>query len=226
MHPNPQGPNVLANEALGVILLSGLGLQVPPYRALTINLKTVPLFPELTMETAEEVRFPACGVHFGSEFLGNSEVDLYDFIPDSHQREVRNAEQFAAIDLFDLWAIHKDRRQCVYQRTKGKGAYEAFFIDNGHLFGGPSWSEVDHRHRRDWSLNGQAPELEGESTERWLTLFESRIPTLLREAVALVPQEWCKDDIKDVCTRLILRLGTLRAMVDQGLEAMSTSTPR
>jgi hypothetical protein len=50
-----------------------------------------------------------------------------------------------------------------------------------------------------------------------MALFESRIPTLLREAVALVPQEWCKDDIKDVCTRLILRLGTLRAMVDHAL---------
>ena len=29
MHPNPQGPNVLANEAIGSILLRGLGFLRP-----------------------------------------------------------------------------------------------------------------------------------------------------------------------------------------------------
>ena len=81
MHPNPQGPNVLANKALGAILLSGLGLTVPLWRPLTINLQTLPLFPELAMEARDKITFPACGVHFGSEFLGGSEVNLFDFIP-------------------------------------------------------------------------------------------------------------------------------------------------
>jgi len=29
MHPNPQGPNVLANEALGAMIMGGLGLLAP-----------------------------------------------------------------------------------------------------------------------------------------------------------------------------------------------------
>ena len=47
MHPNPQGPNVLANEALGSILLGGLGFFAPRWRRGTINLKTIRLFPDL-----------------------------------------------------------------------------------------------------------------------------------------------------------------------------------
>ena len=51
MNPNPQGPNVLANEALGSILIRGLGLRAPPWKAVTIDLKTVRFFPELAMQT-------------------------------------------------------------------------------------------------------------------------------------------------------------------------------
>jgi hypothetical protein len=41
MHPNPQGPNVLANEALGSILMHDLGFLVPRCRPVTINLKAL-----------------------------------------------------------------------------------------------------------------------------------------------------------------------------------------
>jgi hypothetical protein len=212
MHPNPQGPNVLANEALGAILLSGLGFNVPCWRPLTINLGTLPLFPELTMETLDKVTFPTCGVHFGSEFLGNSEVNLYDFIPDSYHHKVTNAEQFAAIHLFDLWANHQDQRQCVYRRTKETGVYEAFFLDNGHLFGGPTWSMDARHHRSEWLFLPPQAKGGGESTERYLALFEHAIPTLLHEAIAMVPPEWYKDDIHGLCTRLLRRLRTLRTL--------------
>jgi hypothetical protein len=81
MHLNPQGPNVLANEALGSILLSGLGFLAPRWRPVTIDLRTVQFFPGLAMETDEnETTFPACGTHFGSEYLGGSEYDLYEFM--------------------------------------------------------------------------------------------------------------------------------------------------
>ena len=52
MTPNPQGPNVLANEVLGSILMRGLGLPAPPWKPVAINLKTLRLFPELAMQTA------------------------------------------------------------------------------------------------------------------------------------------------------------------------------
>jgi hypothetical protein len=212
MFPNPQGPDVLANEALGAILLSGLGFLVPRWRLVTIKLKTLGVFPELTMETTRGTVFPAFGVHFGSEFLGGSGVDLYDLLPESWQHRVINAEQFAAIHLFDLWANHQDRRQCVYRRAKKTGAYEAFFIDNGHLFGGPDWSKVSRHPPR--ALGYVQPSVfRDPGVDQYTTLYSSCIPALLHEAVAQIPREWYQNDIVALHARLRQRLEDLRAAV-------------
>src|SRR5271170_8216375 len=140
MNGNPQGPNVLANEALGSILLRGLGFRAPPWRPVTIDLKSVRFFPELAMQTStHETSFPACGIHFGSEYLGGPQYDLYNFMPLSYTHRLRSTAQFLPIYLFDIWASHQDERQCIYQRARGTSLYDSFFIDNGHLFGGPTW---------------------------------------------------------------------------------------
>jgi hypothetical protein len=209
MHPNPQGNNVLANEALGAILLRGLGFLVPAWRPITINLKTLPSFPELIMETADGTNLPACGVHFGSEYLGGPQYDLFDFIPESYR--TRNGEQVAAINLFDLWANHHDYRQCVYRRTKREVDFEAMFIDNGHLFGGPDWSVEAGVSLKLWSRYFHNPLVsECMVMERWLAVFEARIPRLLHEAMAVVPREWYKGDGYTLCVRLLQRLECLR----------------
>jgi hypothetical protein len=216
MHPSPQGPNVLANEALGAILLQGLGFLVPPWRPITINLNTLSAFPELTMETSHGSQLPACGVHFGSEYLGGPQYDLFDFIPESYR--IRNGGQVAGIHLFDLWADHHDCRQCVYRRQKQKGDYEAVFIDNGHLFGGPDWSGEPTVSLKLWSRYFRKPLLsERVVVERWLKIFEARIPELLQGAVALVPPEWCVNDIYALCAWLLQRLELLRSTVNCGV---------
>jgi hypothetical protein len=211
MHPNPHGPNVLANEALGSMLLSGLGFRVPTWRPITINLKTLPSFPELSMETADGFRLPACGVHFGSEYLGGPQYDLFDLIPETYR--IRNGEQVAAVHLFDLWANHHDHRQCVYRRPKQTGDYEAVFIDNGHLFGGPDWSGDTAVSLRLWSRYFHKRGMpESLAVERWLTVFEGSIPRLLHEAKARIPPEWYSGDINSLCARLLQRLESLRAI--------------
>jgi hypothetical protein len=211
MHPNPQGNNVLANEALGAILLSALGFLVPPWRPITINLKTLPFFPELKMETADGTKLPACGTHFGSEYLGGPQYPLFDLIPESYQ--IRNDEQVAAMHLFDLWANHHDHRQCVYRQIKKNEPYEAVFIDNRHLFGGPSWSHDCERSVRLWShFIQQRGGTDSSIMEWYLTLFKTRIPQLLLDAVAVVPPEWYKGDIYALCARLLQRLECLRGI--------------
>jgi hypothetical protein len=214
MHPNPQGPNVLANEALGSILLSGLGFRIPRWRPITIDLKTLPFFPELTMETTDGTTLPACGTHFGSEYLGGPQYDLFDVIPESYR--IRNDEQVAAINLFDLWANHHDHRQCVYRRgIETTKLFEAVFIDNGHLFGGPSWSHDCERSVRLWSHFIQKRRgTDSSIMQSYLTLFETRIPQLLHDAVAVIPSEWYHGDIWALCTRLLERLAGLRCIVD------------
>jgi hypothetical protein len=212
-HPNPQGPNVLANEALGSILLSGLGFTVPAWRPITISLQALHCFPELTMETANGFILPACGVHFGSEYVGGPQYDLFDLIPESYR--IRNSEQVAAISLFDLWANHHDNRQCVYRRPKKTGDYEALFIDNGHLFGGPEWSDDTGLSLKLWTRYLRTLPVPAKlAMQRWMTMFETTIPGLLHEATAVIPREWYKGDIGSLCARLIERLKCLRAIAD------------
>jgi hypothetical protein len=215
MHPNPQGPNVLANEALGSILLRGLGLLSPPWRPVTIDLKTVRFFPDLAMKTSDqETTFPACGIHFGSEYLGGPQNDHYNFMPESCMHKLRSNAQFLAIYLFDVWASHQDERQCVFQRMRQTSIYDTFFIDNGHLFGGPKWSEVAGLSRGVCSGNVQPPLIEDPRIEPWLKVFEDRLPKLLHYAIALVPEDWYKDDIRALYARLLWRLENIRALVN------------
>src|SRR5437016_2926458 len=100
MHPNPQGNNVLANEALGAILLSTLGFRVPPWRPLRINLTTLPLFPELTMEAADGTKLPVCDLHFGSEYLGGAKYDLVDFLPERYRIQIVDRSQRSICSIF------------------------------------------------------------------------------------------------------------------------------
>jgi hypothetical protein len=218
MNPNPQGPNVLANEALGSMLIRGLGLLAPPWRPITIDLKAVRLFPELIMQTsAREATFPTCGVHFGSEYLGGPQYDLYDFMPTSYMYKLKSTEQFLAIYLFDIWACHQDERQCVYQRTRGTSFYDTFFIDNGHLFGGPRWSEVAGHSRSGCWFNVEMPAIGDPRIEQCLRVFEDRIPKLLHHAIAVVPEDWYKDDIYALYARLLWRLERIRSLVTREL---------
>jgi hypothetical protein len=214
MHPNPQGPNVLANEALGSILLRGLGFCAPRWRQVTINLKTLRLLPDLSMSTADGgTTFPACGVHFGSEYLGGPRYSLFDFMPRSRLHSLRNASQLLPMYLFDVWASHQDKRQCVYKKLHDANLYDTFFIDNGHLFGGPTWQEVAGRARTIHSDIIEPIDVGDPRVEHCLRLFQEYIPQLLHRAVALVPPEWYKDDIYALYARLMWRLDFLPLLV-------------
>ena len=226
MHPNPQGPNVLANEALGSMLLKGLGFPVPRWRPITIDLQTLCVFPELTMEAKGTRLPPACGIHFGVEYVGGPQYHLLDIIPRSYR--VRNVEQVAGVHLFDLWANHHDHRQFVYRRgVKQKGDYEALIIDNGHLFGGPDWSDETARSLNLWSRCAhKLPMATYLDIERLVRAFEIKIPRLLDEAKALVPREWYRGDIYSLCARLLRRLECLRGLANMQATAERESSAR
>jgi hypothetical protein len=215
MHPNPQGPNVLANEALGTILLAGLGFLAPRWRPVRIDLKTARFFPDLAMKADKsKTVFPACGIHFGSEYLGGPNYDLYDFMPKSYVHKLRSTTQMLPIFLFDVWASHQDERQFIYQRARDAKVYETFLVDNGHLFGGPNWSDITGHSLHTCSVSITAPTLEDPRVDQWLRLFERRIPRILHYAIAAVPKQWYEDDIYMLYARLLWRLKSLRTLVD------------
>jgi hypothetical protein len=194
--------------------MRGLGFTVPDWHPITIDLKTLPLFDELAMESTNGRVYPAIGVHFGSRYVGGSGRAPMDYLPESYRHKIVKAEQFAGVSLFDYWVDHRDRRQCVYRRVRETGGYEAFFIDNGHLFGGPKWDRTRTLH-----LPVRLPDRE--AAEKWLTLLEHRSTTLLTEAVCQIPRAWYTGDIKTLSGHYVRRLALLR---QRGLQALVTAS--
>jgi hypothetical protein len=214
MHPNPQGPNVLANEALGSTILHGLGFRVPRWAPVTIDLKTIRLFPDLAMQTFDQKNtYPACGIHFGSEYLGGPQYHLFDFMAKRSTRGLRSTSQLLPIYLFDVWASQQDVRQRVYRKVREATLYDMFFIDNGHLFGGPHWRAVANRGCVIWSDDYQPPLIGDPRIEQCLKFFENQIPTLLHRAIGAVPTAWYEDDIFGLYSRLLWRLEAIRMLV-------------
>jgi hypothetical protein len=211
-HPNPQGPNILANDALGTTIMRGLGFSVPEWRPIRISLKALRCFPELLMETEGGRLVPSCGYHFGSEFLGGPGYDTFDLMPGSSWHRVRNAAEFQAVVLFDIWANHRDERQCVFWKKCKDNRYSAMFIDNGHLFGGPAWDQLSAC-RRISSTEMNALSLDFSGIETTLTLFEQRIPQLLKEATSRIPTDWYQGDINLLHDSLLIRLEKLRMLI-------------
>ena len=56
--------------------------------------------------------------------------------------------------------------------------------------------------------------IEDPRIEPWLKVFEDRLPKLLHYAIALVPEDWYKDDIRALYARLLWRLENIRALVN------------
>jgi hypothetical protein len=85
-------------------------------------------------------QLPPAGVHFGSEFLAAPEHHIYQWLPQSYERRITNQFDYWGIYVFDIWAHHQDQRECVFRQSLNDGAIQVFFIDNGHIFGGPEWT--------------------------------------------------------------------------------------
>jgi hypothetical protein len=148
----------------------------------------VRFFPDLAMHTAKaESIFPTCGIHFASEYLAGPQYDLYDFMPLSYSHKLKDTTQQLAVYVFDIWSSHRDERQRLFQRVRGQRLYDRFFIDNGHLFGGPNWSEFAHDSRQVRSVNIEPP-LRKPRINQWIKFFDSHIPRLLHRAIASVPE--------------------------------------
>jgi hypothetical protein len=218
LNGNPQGSNVLANEALGGHLLAGLGLQVPRCKNLTVTFGMLCRNPLLHFAYENGFAMPRSGLHFGSEFQHLPGHRLLEFLPEPLKFEVENASDFLGIYLFDVWASHQDRRQCIFRRNDLTRTHRVIFIDNGHLFGGPDWSKVAGRPRGACSGYVKPPSQRDLNIDKWISHFERLLPELLHEAVNEVPTEWYKGDIAALEQCLLMRLGNLKYLVNQEIE--------
>ncbi|MGD0801834.1 MAG: hypothetical protein ABR906_11005 [Terracidiphilus sp.] len=133
---NLQGANILLNEAAGTELFRACGLASVPWKPLLLTPDFVDKNPDCWMRTPTGVLRPEPGLCFGSRFLGASGLRPLEILPGAYFSRVRNRMSFWLARVVDICAQHADNRQALFVED-AEGWLDAFFIDHGHLFGGP-----------------------------------------------------------------------------------------
>jgi hypothetical protein len=133
---NLQGANLPFNESIGYELYQACGLAGPSWKQLLVTDAFIDQNRNCWMQTPEGSLRPESGLCFGSRFLGGNGIRLFEILPGTSFKRVRNPENFWLAWLIDICACHADNRQAIFLENNA-GWLEAFFVDNGHLFGGP-----------------------------------------------------------------------------------------
>lgn len=199
-----QGPNVLANEVIGTELMRTVGLPVPSWRIASVA------WPDTSREEQP--------LYFASEYTRSATgLRTFEILPSRLVDQIANRADFLGAFVFDLWAGSRDVRQALYlERANHK--FDAVFIDQGHMFGGPSWHEK--LQLCEWSRDFLCyPDIWRVEVASWAQRLQDTIPSALPESVALVPKCWYSGDIVDLSKRLLARLPGLEETALRTFEA-------
>jgi len=216
MNGNPQGPNLLANELLGSHLLRGLGLSAPLAVPVYIDQHTIDA-NGLSFATPAGFKRVVQGWQLALELASDKEGSLFEWISPSHIERFSNVNELLAIYVFDVWASHRDRRQCVFEYHRDLRCYSAWFIDNGHLFGGPDWSRLNEGPRGATSPYVVPPKEDCFELHQWASRFRKHLPRLLCEGMEMIPTEWYKSDIAAMVSVLTNRLKNLSRLIREDI---------
>jgi hypothetical protein len=186
---NLQGANLPFNESMGNELYRACGLAVPSWRPLLVTDAFIDRNPDCWMHT-ESGRFrPGSGLCFGTRFLGSDETRVFEILSDTRFKRVRNLKSFWLAWLVDICARHSDNRQAIFQEGAG-GWLKAFFIDHGHLFGGP---KGEHK-PRFMASRYLDPRIYQSVTAEQLLIFQKVVRALdvdrLWQRTIALPQDW------------------------------------
>jgi hypothetical protein len=231
MMENPQGSNVLANESLGATVASAVGLPVAENKGIYLSDTFIDSFPDLWFESQTGRRRPTKGVHTGSLFIGRPSGSQRpnEYISPSRVHNIANRQDFLGMYILDVWANHQDSRQAVFCRSSN-GTQKAFFIDHGHMFGGPEWTFKDRRPGIAFHLekNIYTDLWNEDKVASWISHFQVVIPSALSYANVAIQSQWYKGKVDELIGRLTERLCRLpelvRADVDDCWHLIKTRT--
>jgi hypothetical protein len=216
MAGNPQGPNVVANEFLGSVLAGAVGLPVAESMVIHMSDHFIDSEPDCWFELPSGRKRPSAGLHFGSLLVGQPAGPQRpsEYISPSRINTIANRDAFLGMYILDVWANHQDSRQAVLLRRSDDDAQEAFFIDHGHMFGGPDWN---FRERP-----GAAFHLErsiyfelwhDEIVSSWISHFRTVLPEVLSWVTSILLPRWYNGDLRGLMEGLIHRLSNLNELV-------------
>jgi len=140
---NLQGVNLPFNEGIGSALYRAVGLPCPDWKPLLLTDSFIDQNPDCWMHTVEGRLRPAAGLCFASRFLGGMGTRVLELLPGSSFSRILNYENFWLAWLIDICAGHTDNRQAIFLED-ATSRLTAFFVDHGHLFGGPNGDKRMH----------------------------------------------------------------------------------
>lgn len=219
---NPQGPNVLGNEALGSWLTARLGLKTPEWSRIAIDDAFLDQNQQMWFETQSGRERPKAGLHFASrlqEAAGTGSV--YEILPRTWFAHIKNREDFLGMLLLDLWCGHADNRQACFIQEANERGLIAVFLDHGHMFGGPG-------HGGSWDLHPAVSFfldrtmydglwLDGRVGE-WMRKIWSIPAEAAYTFVSSIPPEWSSTPLELVVATILERRHTLQQLLN-GLRA-------
>ena len=206
---NLQGPSLPFNESMGTELYHLCGLPAPSWQPMLVTASFLDQNPGCWIETAEGKLRPKEGVCFGSGFLCEENSRVFEILPGKSFERICNREAFWLAWLLDICASHTDNRQAIFRQDRG-GMLDAFFIDHGHMFGGP---------RGDYRVHFRAPQY---LDARIYPDVSSKLVASLRKSVRSVDA-----DLLWVCARALPAEWKTTSALDKFIETLETlSKPR
>lgn len=219
---NPQGPNVLFNEALGSALFEACGLRVPSWGVLEVSNGFLDRHPECWFWTGKQYRRPRAGWCFASRYQGMGETPALEILSRSQFSRVRRREDFWKAWFLDILGENCDHRQTLFLRDES-GELDPVFFDHGHLFGGPDGSATPKLLASRYLDSRIYEELGMESCHQIVHILESLHLEKLHRIVASLPQEWITPSAIGQFHQLLVRLsdGSLIANISDYLRNSS-----
>jgi hypothetical protein len=187
---NVQGPNLAFNEIMGSELYRLGALKVPQWKALILTTSFIDRNPGCWFEMEEGRRRPAPGLCYGSDYLWQQSTDILDVLPAPYFQRIANANDFWRAWILDVCASHCDNRQALFL-PEPSGTLRCYFVDFGHMFGGPCGQrqEVPHRVSQYWDWRIY-PHLNRRLLMTLRRMVDKIDKDELWHQVALVPDDW------------------------------------
>jgi len=211
---NLQGPNLSFNESAGSELYRACGLSVPYWKPLLITDHFLDQNPDCWMQTPEGRLRPSTGLCFGSRYLGTDGLRVVQILPEISFKRIKNRASFWVAWMLDICAEHADDRQAIFQQDS-RGKWKAFFIDHGHLFGGPR-GDMHSSPQESLSLDPRIyPDMASEETSDAHPHLDQilNVDRLWRK-IQTIPQDWKTKSALDSFARCLCTLSNPSMLQD------------
>ena len=225
---NLQGPNLPFNEGIGSELYRACGLAGTSWKPLLVTDSFLDQNPDCWMQAQHGRLRPDSGLCFGSRFLGGNGIRELEILSGTSFKRVRNRLSFWLAWLVDICAAHADHRQAIFLED-GAGRLDAFFIDHGHLFGGPK-GELRRRFEASRYLDPRIYQtLSLQELRNFQQIAGSLCVDQLWQRVQALPEDWRTESALQGFAQCLSRLSTpnlLQNILDTMVEAQRQANER